>query len=223
MDPLFKKTSADFDEGGAMGLLMNHLGIDGTGRVVFDAGDAVVDEYEDEEEPEEELVDISKLREFIPSSEETASMTISETLGAFHFSTDANDLPDLAAITGLSSFNDEPENADVPMPTGEAHDFFGDEDYDMGPPGGFDDSGSMVGDEGDFGEAFEAGASAPGPSVVSYGPFDPRRAQGQGFALAFGGADDPDNMFQYFDSGFGKAWAGAEHWKLRKISHKGEL
>ncbi|KDN49553.1 hypothetical protein K437DRAFT_255223 [Tilletiaria anomala UBC 951] len=41
VDPLFKKTSADFDEGGAGGLLMNHLGVDHNARIVFDAGDAV--------------------------------------------------------------------------------------------------------------------------------------------------------------------------------------
>lgn len=31
-----------------MGLLMNHLGVDGRGRVVFDAGDAVVEEDEED-------------------------------------------------------------------------------------------------------------------------------------------------------------------------------
>jgi condensin complex subunit 2 len=39
VDPLFKKASADFDEGGAKGLLLNHLSIDGTGRIVFDSSD----------------------------------------------------------------------------------------------------------------------------------------------------------------------------------------
>ena len=68
MDPLFKKASADFDEGGAKGLLLNHLAIDSTGRIVFDssddAGDASVErdtarrksgavlEEEDDEPPE---------------------------------------------------------------------------------------------------------------------------------------------------------------------------
>ena len=41
MDPLFKKASADFDEGGAKGLLLNHLAIDVQGRVVFDSSDEV--------------------------------------------------------------------------------------------------------------------------------------------------------------------------------------
>ncbi|KAI2466640.1 barren [Annulohypoxylon bovei var. microspora] len=39
VDPLFKKASADFDEGGAKGLLLNHLMIDGQGRIVFDSSD----------------------------------------------------------------------------------------------------------------------------------------------------------------------------------------
>lgn len=51
VDPLFKKTSADFDEGGAGGLLMNHLGVDSKVRVVFDAGDgaAVAEDKEADE------------------------------------------------------------------------------------------------------------------------------------------------------------------------------
>ena len=70
VDPLFKKTCADFDEGGAHGLLMNHLslgvGIDGEGlRVVFDASDAVAKSGDEEEADEVEpvdTVDLSELR-----------------------------------------------------------------------------------------------------------------------------------------------------------------
>lgn len=43
VDPLFKKASADFDEGGAKGLLLNHLTIDANGRIVFDSSDDVED------------------------------------------------------------------------------------------------------------------------------------------------------------------------------------
>ena len=39
VDPLFKKASADFDEGGAKGLLLNHLTIDSRGRIEFDSSD----------------------------------------------------------------------------------------------------------------------------------------------------------------------------------------
>lgn len=88
VDPLFKKTSADFDEGGASGLLMNHLGVDSSMAVIFDASDVAgvggdedmakmlsVGEDGDAEEEEEadipapgaagkgedELIDLSKL------------------------------------------------------------------------------------------------------------------------------------------------------------------
>ena len=69
VDPLFKKTSADFDEGGAQGLLLNHLSIDTDGKIIFDASDAIPDEddkddndqmaTEDDNEPK---IDIVKLR-----------------------------------------------------------------------------------------------------------------------------------------------------------------
>lgn len=49
VDPLFKKASADFDEGGAKGLLLNHLSIDGTGRIVFDSSDDAREAETDEQ------------------------------------------------------------------------------------------------------------------------------------------------------------------------------
>jgi len=43
VDPLFKKTSAEFDEGGASGLLLSHLQIDQNGRIIFDSSDSISD------------------------------------------------------------------------------------------------------------------------------------------------------------------------------------
>lgn len=58
VDPLFKKTCADFDEGGAQGLLMNHLslgvGSEGSLRVIFDASDSMGKGKEDDDEPPED-------------------------------------------------------------------------------------------------------------------------------------------------------------------------
>ncbi|KAL1304625.1 hypothetical protein AAFC00_003590 [Neodothiora populina] len=48
VDPLFKKASADFDEGGAKGLLLNHLSIDNTGRIVFDSSDDAQEQPDDD-------------------------------------------------------------------------------------------------------------------------------------------------------------------------------
>lgn len=65
VDPLFKKASADFDEGGAKGLLLNHLSIDGTGRIVFDSTDdapeaSADDSRRDSMDPEGEQADGEK-------------------------------------------------------------------------------------------------------------------------------------------------------------------
>lgn len=63
VDPLFKKTCADFDEGGAMGLLMNHLGVDENIRVVFDAGDSKLEGLDDETPDAESVpIDIGDIR-----------------------------------------------------------------------------------------------------------------------------------------------------------------
>jgi hypothetical protein len=67
VDPLFRKTCEDFDEGGAHGLLMNHLslgvGSEGALRVIFDASDSMgkVGEDEDLLEPQDD-VDLTALR-----------------------------------------------------------------------------------------------------------------------------------------------------------------
>lgn len=47
VDPLFKKTSADFDEGGARGLLLNHLNLDQDCKIIFDSSDARPEEEDD--------------------------------------------------------------------------------------------------------------------------------------------------------------------------------
>jgi condensin complex subunit 2 len=78
VDPLFKKTKEDFDEGGAMGLLLNHLSVDGKGRLVFDAGDATVGDDEEELDPrDEEMVDLAGLmRTSSPSTQSDLELTI---------------------------------------------------------------------------------------------------------------------------------------------------
>jgi len=46
-----------------MGLLLNHLGVDGKGRLVFDAGDATVGDEDEEMDPaDEDMVDLTALR-----------------------------------------------------------------------------------------------------------------------------------------------------------------
>ncbi|KAL8713503.1 MAG: hypothetical protein Q9220_002365 [cf. Caloplaca sp. 1 TL-2023] len=56
VDPLFKKASADFDEGGAKGLLLNHLSIDSEGRIVFDSSDDAMTQLEERDKEKQEAI-----------------------------------------------------------------------------------------------------------------------------------------------------------------------
>lgn len=62
VDPLFKKTSADFDEGGARGLLLNHLSIHSNGKIIFDAGDVNTAVADDAQDAAPALLDLSKVK-----------------------------------------------------------------------------------------------------------------------------------------------------------------
>lgn len=74
VDPLFKKASADFDEGGAKGLLLNHLAIDSHGRIVFDSSDdAVDDSAKTAEDDRQESVDPDQQIEEKTKPTQTAS------------------------------------------------------------------------------------------------------------------------------------------------------
>ncbi|CAO3627541.1 unnamed protein product [Mucor fragilis] len=90
VDPLFKKTSADFDEGGARGLLLNHLSLDQNCKIIFDASDATVEgELEDASNEQaimsiehihpEEPVDADDEKDDTSSSEEEEEEADSET------------------------------------------------------------------------------------------------------------------------------------------------
>ncbi|KAI5309405.1 hypothetical protein KEM55_003303, partial [Ascosphaera atra] len=81
VDPLFKKASADFDEGGAKGLLLNNLSIDGEGRIVFDSSDDAVDDPK--QEPEEGNEDADKENQPTKPHYETVDVDISSLANKF--------------------------------------------------------------------------------------------------------------------------------------------
>ena len=242
VDPLFKKTSEDFDEGGAQGLLMNHLAVDNNLRVVFDASDTPGGA--DEDEPEEAvtiLVPLDALRSKLDLESIAEKSVMSSRLLDFKFSSDpANN--DYSIDGAFRSRGEEMDSADEaefqdpiqadmtgdygdggdgagPIPAqGGTEDFFsGDqaiEDYPLDFGGDGYDQG---GEDGEMGEdGMEARAGAP------LAPFDPRHAPNPTelvMAMANSGGQD---MLDYFDASVIKNWAGPEHWKMRKVIRKGK-
>ncbi|GAA6051612.1 hypothetical protein JCM3770_003496, partial [Rhodotorula araucariae] len=243
VDPLFKKTSADFDEGGAGGILMNHLACDGTMKVVFDAGDAKLECDEEEEVDEEEKarlrlqeeddraeVDLSKLRaRCLPfGTDALQRMSLCPSLSAFRFSADAQlDL----GLLNLGDDSDDEGGAPLPPFAGAGggeDDFGGFDDHQDVGGGGFD--GPAAGGDGELDDAGEvdffadqftpAGAAlGPGAGGAGFGAveaFDPRRgADERDLVMAMGDGGE-DGMFEHFDAKLGRNWAGPEHWKMRR-------
>ncbi|KDQ61579.1 hypothetical protein JAAARDRAFT_66671 [Jaapia argillacea MUCL 33604] len=233
VDPLFKKTCADFDEGGAQGLLMNHLslgmGSDGCLRVVFDASDSMGkagdDEDEDTLEPEDE-VDLSHLRkEFLPNLEILDERAISYSLSGFSFSKETFSFDDTTFFQDNTHHADDDDDnepggfggdadGDVPMFD---HDQAGAEDFFQGDQAVGDDFGTPDNfDQGDGGDHM-GGENIDGPPRGGFVPFDPRRAPNERDLIMAMTDADGEGMMDYFDQTFLKNWAGPEHWKLRKV------
>ncbi|RKP34674.1 condensin complex subunit 2/barren [Dimargaris cristalligena] len=232
VDPLFKKTSADFDEGGARGLLLNHLTLDVGGKIIFDAGDAtVVAESDDEFESPATGEKLTQLKtEFAPALidytllqstffNELAKNTekdVCTALRDFQFS--KVDSLDIAMLK--QSLLDDPNdpNADgldgedqtnplLDPPLG----------YDDGPCGGDDDddddgTGFAFGD--DIADA-EDGAFSGQANTLDGAEMVSGHAAGDGLAPPLALVDTQENdIFSYFDAKLIKSWAGTDHWKL---------
>ena len=242
VDPLFKKTSEDFDEGGAQGLLMNHLAVDNNLRVVFDASDTPGGA--DEDEPEEAvtiLVPLDALRSKFDLESIAEKSIMSSRLADFKFSSDPanNDYSVDGAFRNRGEDMDSADEAEFqdPIQADMAGDY-GDGGGGAGPlsaPGGTEDffSGDQAiedhpldfggdgydqgGEDGEMGEeGMEARAGAP------LAPFNPRHAPNPTelvMAMANTGGQD---MLDYFDASVIKNWAGPEHWKMRKVIRKGK-
>ena len=182
VDPLFKKASADFDEGGAKGLLLNHLTIDGQGRIVFDSSEDAQettksedpqpepqdDEQEQQETPKpdndthqdfthespQQSIDIESLRQrFFPDLSKLDEQDICPSLKSFELG-GANDALD---IPFLKASDDWKKNSPSKNRDGDANDgpapIDDDDDDDDAGLGGFD-----IGVEVGFGEGGEAWA-----------------------------------------------------------------
>ncbi|KAJ3278189.1 hypothetical protein HK104_002576 [Borealophlyctis nickersoniae] len=212
VDPLFKKTSADFDEGGARGLLLNHLSISRDGKIIFDASDASDTVASLQEEAEEgavldaELVDISKLKlMFEPSLSQIWEQDVCPSLKSFEFSggNSSFDFGKLAefggtAGGGATDFGTYDDDAGLGFDDGDDDDFGGDDAGLFGGDGGFGDGGE--GGVGDFGFG-DVGPGNPLPD--------------KDFVMMM--SNEEDNVFSYFDTAMLRSWAGPEHWRSRPV------
>lgn len=228
VDPLFRKTCADFDEGGASGILMNHLGCDREMRVIFDAGDCKMDDPGDDDSSDEQeeqdngptsaqRVDVGKLlASHLPDLDRLNDMVICPTLSSFKFSSDDSALD-------LDFFKHQNDREDTHISdsdlgaTFEAgaqfdggdgqEDFFADEirEGDHGQDDGVEDF-------------FEAGNGADDDADDEEQGYyvQPQNQAGSEESPALAMGEKQQGVFDYFDAAFSRNWAGPEHWKMRR-------
>ncbi|KAK4251896.1 condensin complex component cnd2-like protein [Corynascus novoguineensis] len=164
VDPLFKKASADFDEGGAKGLLLNHLMIDSQGRIVFDSSDDAEDAAEvaaksrkrggdedvDGDEGDEDLSMADRDQTPVPEKPEEEEEDVEidvASLGATFFP-DLNVLDSLDVCPSLKTFDLGDPSGSLDIPFLRAPDDWRDQDKERTPgPGGIGDKSGMFIDE----------------------------------------------------------------------------
>lgn len=192
VDPLFKKTCAEFDESGTSGLLAYSLKIAADGeRIVFDSMDYSL--YAQVE------IDDSLLDEPV-SLNIDATAQICPTFAEFCFGTSA-EMPRLQAILQQAISYPTARQIDT-NPFQEATNDY----YDDPPP---HDDGYQS--EGDGNLVEDDPDKHPGRmGNIQLGFEDEEEDR-------YAPIDDPtqSNLFSYFDTAKG-AWAGPEHWKIRR-------
>ncbi|KAK8125319.1 Condensin complex subunit 2 [Apiospora kogelbergensis] len=180
VDPLFKKASADFDEGGAKGLLLNHLMIDGQGRIVFDSSDDATDasanglkprrreDVTTEEEELEEGNEPTTLTEHEPEPEEGDIEIDIGALGAKFFP-DLNLLDGQDVCPSLKNFDIGDPSGSLDIPFLRAAEDWKDQenDDDEGMGGGGNKSGMFIDDDNPMG--FDDMTALGGFDVVGFG------------------------------------------------------
>ncbi|KAH9472635.1 hypothetical protein Pst134EA_003242 [Puccinia striiformis f. sp. tritici] len=225
VDPLFKKTCADFDEGGSGGILMSHLSVDSSMTIIFDASGKPFSQNSDDDSPttqdaaEEErpiLLDVSKLKSaFLDSVEGFQARSICPCLSNFKFSTTDT----IQSFESLAALANMPEKLDDLAVTHDAHDtgndFFdsnespnlGEDNFQMPDQEDVDDEGV------DMGETYNPGG-VPNQRDLLMALVDDNSKQAETGQSIFG--QESTGMFDYFDKSMKKSWAGPEHWKLRR-------
>ncbi|ETS87989.1 hypothetical protein PFICI_01817 [Pestalotiopsis fici W106-1] len=243
VDPLFKKASADFDEGGAKGLLLNHLMIDGQGRIVFDSSDDADDaaagrikprRREDVTEEDEEMLedieeDVTMTGQEPEPEEEDVEIDIGS-LGAKFFP-DLGILDSQDVCPSLKTFDlgDPSGSLDIPfLRAPEDWTQSKDDETEDGRAAG-DKSGMFIDDDNPLGfDDMTAMALDPQMRPYNAPTEDGMGADNSGFddengdymvRMAHGKGSDKthEDILSYFDQALQKNWAGPEHWRIRKI------
>ncbi|KAL1812911.1 hypothetical protein ACET3Z_022976 [Daucus carota] len=205
IDPLYHQTSAQFDEGGAKGLLLNNLGVYGGCRVLFDSLEVPAKCSSCFNSHDKETIDIS----FAQECSEEMVLNMSK---KFEIS------PSLRDIVNL--FNDDDKRASDTFSPGKKYAEQVDEPYNSSTDFGantFESGGTWNLDHDDQNNVDNEGTYGGDPNLTSH--YEDKETTD-----AYG--HDTDDRIAEIDAylflNLGipsklNAWAGPDHWKFRKV------
>jgi condensin complex subunit 2 len=228
VDPLFKKTCAEFDETGGHGKLLHSLTLDPTKQlIVFDASDKTSIDFTSDGQLEEErdcALDISMLLDrFASVSMDLTAQSVCPAFHSYNFSNSSlnirETLDKLAKLgeslkqslpPGFSNDADEANPFAADSGLGGEDYFPVDDEYDVNY-GEDEDAGA---DDGHFAnDVFDDQENAPSGRRYSSLAAD-RHSESQ-FKWSRSSAVDETGL-SYFDETLRRTWAGPEHWKIRR-------
>ncbi|XP_038974901.1 condensin complex subunit 2 isoform X1 [Phoenix dactylifera] len=206
VDPLYHQTSAQFDEGGAKGLLLNNLGVYCGCRILFDSFEAPERSVLLETQNNKlEMIDLSfskdhveKMMDYMPLKNDI-SPTLKDIVNQFDEDNQRpSDTKSLEQMLEVQGHVLEDNNLEL--------------DDNL-----FDDCGTLSFDYDDHTSVIHDSSISPNPNSTSH-----QEENGE-YML-----DDPDigekfekiNCFLSLGLGFtskSNAWAGPDHWKYRKV------
>lgn len=189
IDPLFKKTCADFDEGGAKGLLMNNLSIDGLIRLRLDASDAKLDDQNDCQALNTNL-DLSRLKEFRTLLMKAQDYEICPT---------------------FSNFDSKQPLSSLKVPDNNMEEIFNSK-----PAIDFNNSLGLLSDD-DVGQSMaddDEGDNFISP-LNEFNDGNEETHLNRRESLIGSMVTSDENWLSYFNDVATKNWAGPEHWRIR--------
>jgi len=199
---LFKKTSAAFDEGGAKGLLLNHLNVYNECEIIFDSNDAV-ENKKVEKDVDDEMISLAEL---IPDSKlfntNLEKFDICTTFSHFAFTNLDNTKPSDQVM--LIDEDDDQFNLDAGAPFPNESD---DDDKEL----------EMI-KEIESQEHDDKDEDNPPPGQPQANPLR-EELQLVGNALT-----EKENEFGYYDAELLKKWSDKpDHWKYKPAAKKKKL
>lgn len=221
VDPLYHQTSAQFDEGGAKGLLLNTLGVYNDCRIVFDSwdipGKSIKSGFTQNKESFE-TINISFIKDCIEQmvmdlqTKREISPTLKEILRLF-------DDPYRNSAEAILTMQNEDETLDSSLDNQESLDeeVGMDEAFDVSPQDfECNGNGGVLKDDG-----LNSLDSVSGGAVTSEWPDNEEMGYGE-LELEYNKDLLSEKTIDYLFLGMGvssrsNAWAGPDHWKYRRV------